>query len=209
MAEKRSICKCSSTPEANYFTSKGQSHVHCPCEKCEDRAVYPIFAWRHMQKRVRYSDVNADDAEVDIATTPITTSSETTPSSDCFSVSHYYAEFDNFSPTPCLLAAGGTRDDDKTAESEVSDTDSSRSGDVFGELVSSEGSENGSDALSHGVEEETNGMRDFIREAVLKLVEIKGNVGFSINTFEDLLKWGANLHCENNEAAQGHWPLSW
>ena len=52
-------------------------------------------------------------------------------------------------------------------------------------------------------------MRDFIREAVLRLVEIKGTVGFSVNTFEDLLKWGANLHCENNEAARGHWPLSW
>ena len=50
MAEKRSICKCSSTPESNYFTSKGQSHVHCPCEKCEDRAFYPMVAWRLMQK---------------------------------------------------------------------------------------------------------------------------------------------------------------
>lgn len=54
MAEKRSICKCASTPEANYFTSKGQSHVHCPCDRCEDRAVYPMVAWRHMQKRVKY-----------------------------------------------------------------------------------------------------------------------------------------------------------
>ena len=37
-------------------------------------------------------------------------------------------------------------------------------------------------------------MIDFFREAVLRLVEIKGTVGFSIKTFEDLLKWGANLH---------------
>ena len=58
MAEKRSICKFSSTPETNYFMSKGQSHVHCPCEMCEDRAVYPMVAWRHVQKRVRYSDVS-------------------------------------------------------------------------------------------------------------------------------------------------------
>lgn len=113
------VLKCSSTLEANYFTSKGQSHVHCPCEKCEDRAVYPMVAWRHMQKRVRYSDVNADDVEVDIAPNPlqpstnkvIATSSETNTSNDCFSVSHYYAEFD-FSSTSCLLAAGGARDDE-------------------------------------------------------------------------------------------------
>ena len=113
MAEKRSLCECSSTPEANYFTSKGQSHVHCPCEKCEDRAVYPMVAWRHMQKRVRYSDVNADDAEVDTSATAlepstnkgIATSSETTTSSDCLSVSHYYAEFDysNSKPLCCRL----------------------------------------------------------------------------------------------------------
>lgn len=71
------------------------------------------------------------------------------------------------------------------------------------------GSGSESDTLSDGAEEEANGMRDFIREAVLKLVEIKGTVGFSISTFEDLLKWGANLHYENNEAAEGYWPLSW
>ena len=58
MAEKRSICKFSSTPETNYFMSKGQSHVHCPCEMCEVRVVYPMVAWRHVQKRVRYSDVS-------------------------------------------------------------------------------------------------------------------------------------------------------
>ena len=130
MADKRSICKRSSTPEAYYFTSKGQSHVHCPCEKCEDCAVYPMVAWRHMQKRVRYSDVNADDAEVDIAANPISTSSETSSCSDCFSVLHYYADFD-FSLTSSWL---GARDNDETEESEVSDTDSSQSDDVFCEF---------------------------------------------------------------------------
>ena len=113
MAEKRSICKCTSTPEANYFTSKGQSHVHCPCDRCEDRAVYLMVAWRHMQKRVKYSDVNAEGEELDIA------ASETSTSSDCFSVSHYHAEFDSSSPP--LLAASCARDFDANEESEVSD----------------------------------------------------------------------------------------
>ena len=62
-----SICKCSDTPEARDFTSKGQAHVHCPCEKCEDRAVYPMVAWRHMRKRARYSDDNGDGADLDYA----------------------------------------------------------------------------------------------------------------------------------------------
>ena len=65
--EKHSICKCSNTPEARNFTSKGQAHVHCPCEKCEDKAVYPIVAWRHMRKRARYSDDNGDGADLDYA----------------------------------------------------------------------------------------------------------------------------------------------
>ena len=52
-------------------------------------------------------------------------------------------------------------------------------------------------------------MADFVRDAVLRLVEIKGTVGFSIDTFEDLLKWGRTLHCENNEEAKQHWPSSW
>lgn len=200
MAEKRSICKCTSTPEANYFTSKGQSHVHCPCDRCEDRAVYPMVAWRHMQKRVKYSDVNAEGEELDIA------ASETSTSSDCFSVSHYHAEFDSSSPP--LLAASCARDFDANEESEVSDIDSSHPGDVSNELVSNEGPGSESDPFSDVAAEEAY-MRDFIRDAVLRLVEIKGTVGFSISTFEDLLKWGANLHCENNDAAVDHWPLSW
>ena len=61
--EKRSIFKCSKTPVARNFTSKGQAHVHCPCEKCEDRAVYPMVAWCRTRKRVRYSDANVDDTD--------------------------------------------------------------------------------------------------------------------------------------------------
>ena len=108
-----------------------------------------------------------------------------------------------------MLAGGAARDKVETEESEVSDTDCSHSDGVFCELVSSKGSESESNTLSDGAEEDANGMRDFIREAVLRLVEIKGTVVFSISTFTDLLKWGANLHCENNEAARSHWPLSW
>lgn len=98
-----------------------------------------------MQKQVRYSDVNADDAEVDISATAlepstnkgIATSSETTTSSDCLSVLHDYAEFDSLSSS-LLQAGGGARDDGETDESGLSDIDSSHSGDVF-----SKGSESG------------------------------------------------------------------
>ena len=107
-----------------------------------------------------------------------------------------------------LLAAA--RDDDETDESVVLDTVSSHSGDVVNsESFSDEGSESDPATISDRAEEQGNGMIAFFREAVLRLVEIKGTVGFSIKTFEDLLKWGANLHCENNEEAQSLWPSSW
>ena len=91
--EKRSICKCSNTLEARNFTSKDQAHVHFPCDKCEDRAVYPMVAWRRTRKRVRYSDAIVDDpdgVELDIAVTSIqpssneeiTSSSKTSVSND-------------------------------------------------------------------------------------------------------------------------------
>ena len=57
------------------------------------------------------------------------------------------------------------------------------------------------------VAEEANNLAAFVRDAVLRLVEIKGTVRFSINTFEDLLKWGHTLHCETNEETKTSLPI--
>ena len=168
-----------------------------------------------MQKRARYCDVNAESTELEVANSSIqpsineaaTSSPDTTISNDCFSVSHYYAEVNSLS-SPLLLAAGA-RDVDETDESEVSDVHSFRSADAVKESLSSEGSESDPGNISDGAEEQAGGMMDFVRDAVLRLVEIKGTVGFSIRTFEDLLKWGANLQCVNNEEARGLRPSSW
>ena len=51
--------------------------------------------------------------------------------------------------------------------------------------------------------------RQFVTEAVLKLVEIRGDAGFSIKTCEDILKWGKDIHSQRDENAGGKWPLSW
>ena len=206
MDEKRSICKCSNTPEARNFT-KGQAHVHCPCDKCEDRAVYPMVAWRHMRKRARYSDENRDGADLDNVATSL--QPETSNCSDCVSVSNYHAEF-SCSPS-LLMAAGGADDEGEADESEVTNIDNLSLSDDNVESNSSSsstsaGSESDLDENCNVVEEQTNNMADFFTDAVLRLVEIKGTVGFSIDTFEDLLKWGRTLHCENNEEAKPHWP---
>ena len=103
-----------------------------------------------------------------------------------------------------------------------SNADESEGGDIDGRYLNdvdvcsnsisssaSEGSESDLDEICNVVEDEANNLVDFVRDAVLRLVEIKGTVGFSIDTFEDLLKWGRTLHCENNEEAKQHWPSSW
>lgn len=210
MEEKRSICKCSNTPEARNFT-EGQAHVHCPCDKCKDRAVYPMVAWRHMRKRVRYSDENRDGADLDNVATSL--QPETSNPSDCVSISNYYAEF---CCSPSLLMAASGADEGEADESEVTDFNSPNLSlsDYNVESNSSSsstsaGSESDLDENCNVVEEETNNMADFVRDVVLRLVEIKGTVGFSIDTLEDLLKWGRTLHCENNEEAKQHWPSSW
>ena len=164
-----------------------------------------MVAWRHTRKRIRYSDADVDDpdgVELDIAATSIqlssneeiTSSSKTSVSNDCFHVSHSYTEFDD-SSSPLLLAAA--RDDDETDESVVLDTVSSHSGDVVNsESFSDEGSESDPATISDRAEEQGNGMIAFFREAVLRLVEIKGTVGFSIKTFEDK-RWTKKYHDPN------------
>ena len=214
--EKHSICKCSNTPEARNFTSKGQAHVHCPCEECEDKAVYPMVAWRHMRKRARYSDDNGDGADLDYADHHVHVATslqpETSNSSDCvYSVSNCHAEF---CTCPSSLMAASRTDEGKADESEGGDIDGRylNDVDVCSNSISSsasEGSESDLDEICNVVEDEANNLVDFVRDAVLRLVEIKGTVGFSIDTFEDLLKWGRTLHCENNEEAKQHWPSSW
>lgn len=41
-------CYCQLTAEARDISKKGEKpHVHCPCEKCNDRATWRMTAWRH------------------------------------------------------------------------------------------------------------------------------------------------------------------
>jgi len=72
-------------PRGYFFTLKGQSRVHCPCEKWEDCPVYPMVAW-HLIKSGPGNLMQTDEV--------ITTSSENTISGDSFSVLHFYAELD-------------------------------------------------------------------------------------------------------------------
>ena len=72
-------------PRGYFLTSKGQSRVHCLCEKWEDCPVYPTVAWRLIKSG---PGILMQTDEV------ITASSENTISSDSISVLHFYAEVD-------------------------------------------------------------------------------------------------------------------
>ena len=59
------------------------------------------------------------------------------------------------------------------------------------------------------VEHRADDVHKFIVDAVLKLVDLKTRAGFSIKTFEDLLNWGKEIHCIDNEERRSKWPSSW
>jgi len=57
-------------------------------------------------------------------------------------------------------------------------------------------------------DDEAENVKKFVQESILRLVEMKQKMGCSINHFEELLKWGKNLHTSGNIDAAIHWPES-
>lgn len=49
----------------------------------------------------------------------------------------------------------------------------------------------------------------FVQESILHLMEMKQKIGCSMNHFEELLKWGRDLHKSGNINAAIHWPKKW
>ena len=48
-----------------------------------------------------------------------------------------------------------------------------------------------------------------MQDSILCLVEMKQEMGCSINHFEELLQWGKDLHTSENNDAAIHWPRNW
>ena len=89
MDEKRSICRCSDTPEAAEFSSINQTHIHCPCPKCENHAVFAMVAWRHIRKRRLGSDDGEGTSHDDQEPGELSTNSMNSQfASSSFSYSH-------------------------------------------------------------------------------------------------------------------------
>ena len=45
------LCRCLDSDEARNMSSSGIAHVHCSCLRCKGKAVYPMTAWKHLQRK--------------------------------------------------------------------------------------------------------------------------------------------------------------
>ena len=54
-------CTCLDSEEARNISSSGKPHVHCSCSLCKGTAVYPMTAWRHVQRANRATTETLDN----------------------------------------------------------------------------------------------------------------------------------------------------
>ena len=214
MDEKRSICRCSNTPEAAEFSSRDQTHVHCPCPKCENRAVYPMVAWRHLRKRALSVDGDHSDDGInneedslhdeELQELPVSAGA-VNPQFTSFSFTDNHAENQSLGLLMAINDDIYMGEDEHDSEREQQGISAS----------SSDDDDNYDQSEGHIIDglddfrDRPDDVQNFVRDAVLRLMEIKGEAGFSIGKFEDLLKWGRELFCVNNEESRCYWPSSW
>lgn len=159
-------------------------YVLCFCEVCEGKAVLPMTAWRHRQrtKRARFEEPGRSEHDAaQTQTLPDVTEhvSEIRPSVHC-SASYWeppsYQLGNLADADPLVIGDADLLNDDADADSNGDADDNSD------DLDDDERDRDGSS------DSEEQGMQRFIQDAVLKLVELKDEPGFSIEAFERLLE---------------------
>lgn len=186
-------CRCTELKSNN-----NSFHIHCPCDICSGKAVPPTTAWRHREttKRAKLTTDDHEEGDDEGLCNSISVDSAVE-----FSASYSEQQMTGLgnltNADPLLLG-----DDDGNMM--LSD-DYDQGGGEEAAADEETCSENG--FIANENEEEN--FQKFIHDAVLKLVEIKGENGFSIKAFEELLSWGKDLHCHNNTEARQKWPSSW
>lgn len=91
-------CTCLDSEEARNISSSGKPHVHCSCFLCKGKAVYPMTAWRHVQRanRARTETLNNQ------LPVPSNSSSKILDTCDVFQASNSFCEF----PSDQLFSIG-------------------------------------------------------------------------------------------------------
>ena len=177
-----SICWCECSEISK--TECEQGHVHCPCEACNGEPVNRMKAWRHAQ-RGKIAGIS-DDLHSSIVTSEESSSASGFCSESMCNISNNACAFDRDS----ISCAS----DSETTESYPFDDSP-----IMDEV----------EEMIDGPREESNEVREFIRQTILKLVDIKTKSGFSIKTMEDLLEWGKEIFSKNNNETYDTWPSSW
>jgi hypothetical protein len=193
------LCRCLDSAEAQNISARGNAHVHCQCAICEGRAAYPMTAWRHMQ-RERVAAIDEHQ--------PLNGENVQSGDGDGNSGGDIHDSGGNINTD-----SGDTGSDDDEGGGYVDDcgeSDDDDHGNIGGDPVDNGGGDPELPDLDEDEElDEDAVMKDFVLDAVLRLVEIKGEAGFSLKTLEELLIWGRNLHCANNEQLLPFWPSCW
>ncbi len=205
------LCRCLDGAEAENLSARGNAHVHCQCLICEGRAAYPMTAWRHMQRERtaaldEYQPLNDDIIDNSLQT--VDGGGDSDLGEDSGNINDGVGDIDSDDAD-----AGGNiggYDDDPAGSGEDGNGNigdfpvDNDDGDP--ELPDNDLYE---DDLDEDELDEDAVMKDFVLDAVLRLVEIKGEAGISLKTVEDLLIWGSNLHCAKNEQLLPLWPTCW
>lgn len=190
---------------------KAAVHVHCSCEICEGKAVSIATAWRHR------SNLRNLTGSIKTASDEGTRDSRTSPR---VNISDSSCTFQDL-----MMIDNATKDDSSCYNSDSSESmDFSLGHDVHLEDFS----DNESDTFSYMCDSDDFDYNDndldlnntanpqttpssdfsqFVEDAILRLVDIKGQHGFSIKAFEQLLNWGKGLN--GSELMNDLWPTKW
>lgn len=196
MADKEAtlhLCRCK---------ERSTVHVHCSCEICEGKAVSVSTAWRHGNNSRNVSSVTSGNQE----TSPDDSNTLIFDSSNFQEIT-----IDDTTKDDDLSCY--TSDDSESMDfSSGHDVEDFSDNDIFSYMYDSDDfdfhSTDLNSSTSTTADPQMSTSRDFsqfVEEAILKLVDIKAQNGFSIKAFEQLLNWGKGL----NEMMDNLWPTKW
>jgi len=202
MADKTTLhqCRCE---------EKSAVHVHCSCEVCEGKAVSISTAWRHcsslrnLQTKTT-SDLGSRNSSpgINISDSCCTLQDLNTKDNTTKDDSSSYNSDDSESMD---FSSGHDVDDFSDNDFSVNDT--------FSYVYDSDDfdyHDSNDIGLGNTVCPQTTASSDFsqfVEDAILRLVDIKTQHGFSIKAFEELLNWGKGLN--GTQSMNDLWPTKW
>ena len=201
-----SVCYCTDSAEAVNISKYGDSHVNCPCPKCKGRATWRMTAWRHLNReRKHLNEESTSTTENSLAKKHRVDIEEEEPEeggnlevNDQSSIVGFVSDLELGVGDPSLCNASPSSPD---PADDLGDSSDNKDDVSPVELVSQN--------LEHLNADSEEMVKEFVEDAVLRLLELKENICCSEKHFEDLLKWGKSLHTSGNQGAGEYWPNNW